>query len=70
MDLREFEAIGKAYRETWEKARLTVLALGGEFPLPWDAANAPKPKYNSAARVGLANSLNQIINNHGTKKTK
>ena len=58
LTLAEFEALGRAYRESWEKARLTVLALGGKFPLPWDSHG---PKYTSAQRVKAASKLNDIL---------
>lgn len=36
LTISEFVAIGQAYREDWEKARLPVLALGGTLAFPWD----------------------------------
>lgn len=62
MDLDEFEAIGQAYREDWEKARLPVLALGGEFKLPWDGEKKAAPKYNAKQRVEVGAKLSEIFN--------
>ena len=60
LSLSEFEALGQAYREDWEKARLTVLALGGKFPLPWDTSG--KPSYTATQRIVLGNKLTEILN--------
>lgn len=66
LDMAEFEAIGQAYREDWEKARLPVLALGGEFKLPWDNLNKPAPKpapkYTPTQRANVASKLAEIMN--------
>ena len=66
MDFSEFEAIGQAYRETWEKARLTLLALGGNFPLPWDVEANPV-KYKAPQRAALSNQLKNILNGKKSK---
>jgi len=58
MDLAEFEAIGLAYRESWEKTRRIVTALGVEMPLPWDNENIPK--YNSSQRLNIASQLSGL----------
>jgi hypothetical protein len=63
MDLDEFEAIGQAYREDWEKARLPVLALGGEFKLPWDGhTKEKKQKYTPNQRAAVGLKLGEIFN--------
>ena len=58
MVLAGFEAIGLAYRKSWEKTRRIVTALGVEMPLPWDNENGPK--YNSSQRLNIASQLSGL----------
>lgn len=61
MDLDEYEAIDRMYKESWEKARLSVLAMGGKFPLPWDNEQTEGNKFTKEQRLQAAANLNNIL---------
>jgi len=71
LGINEFLAIYQIYKESWEKARLPVLALGGKLPLPWDNETpAGLKKYDKKTRLKLANQLTDIAKKQAQKKIK